>query len=1150
MQFFVKPQLNPTSGRCISGLQGASSAFLLSKLRKSPKNTWLVLVDTQEAAEKLCLDFQFFFEGDPNEISVYPLWDVTPFDAISPNPNEIIGRLEIFHDLLQGKTPIIISTIEAVLQKCIPQEVFLNHCFQIQKGQEVEHNGLIQKLMNAGYARVNTVEDVGTFSVRGGLIDIYPPLTKSPFRLEFLGDEVETIRKFDPATQRTLEKDILSFSILPVQEILFHAVEINRTKNLMKTIADEAGIEKSKREQVFESLDHEILTPGVEFCLPLFYEEVSTLFDYLPGTFDVFYMDRSEIERHAIEFEKTCHSAHDKALQSGHIVSPVSDLYLSPKEFFEKIETQKFINFSPLQIDSNTLPTEHFQTETHDDLRYLLAQKKITSLEILKPLVQKIENWRDLGFSIYFLAHTQTQLKRFEELFRHYHLKLRRVESLQTAIAQIDIHLCLGAISKGFVFHDEKIVFLAEEDVFGKRRHSKETKQSIKAPFLTSLAELNLNDPIIHVENGVGRYLGLEKLTIGGYESDFLCIEYALQDKLYLPVHRLNMVQRYVGSNKETLRLDRLGGLTWQKTKKRVKRSIEEIAHELLEIYAARKLQKGHAFQPPDSYFHEMEATFPYEETTDQLKAIEDVLKDLCMEKPMDRLVCGDVGYGKTEVAIRAAFKVVQDQKQVAILAPTTLLVDQHLRVFQKRLEKFPVEVEMLSRFRSKKEQKVILEKVKKGDIDIVVGTHRLLSNDVSFRDVGLLIIDEEQRFGVKHKEKIKKMKKTIDVLTLSATPIPRTLHMAFLGIRDISIMNTPPQDRLSIRTHTIHFDEQTIRDAILKEIRRGGQVFFVHNKVKTIAKLTERLQKMVPEAKFQFAHGQMPESQIEKAMLRFINKEFNVLVCTTIIGSGIDISSANTILIDRADQFGLAQLYQLRGRVGRSQERAYAYLIIPEEKKLSQDAKKRLQVIQGAQELGAGFKVASHDLEIRGGGNILGKDQSGEIEAIGFEMYSELLEETVEALKGNQKLKDIEPEINLRFPAFIPEDYMPDPRDKLTFYRHLSMLQSEDELQEIESEMQDRFGRLPEPVYNLFDVMAIKFFLKKLRVQAIDFGNQKAVFTFAEDTPVSPDVIIDYVQKKPTKYQIRQNNRFIVYMSSWKEILPFVRDFVDNHLK
>ena len=1143
------------SGLNIAGLRQKANAYWLSWLRKYRQGCWLILTESEKQAEELISDFLFFGEELTSDIHYYPAWEPHPYDTFSPHPQNVIARLEVLYELVQKQGHIIVTTIEAIMQRVIPQEILIESCVVIRKDQEIEREAFLSKLYENGYHGVSSVEDRGTYAVRGGIIDIFPPLYENPLRIEFFGDMVESIRYFDPETQRSFsETNISEITIIPVREIIFSQKSVLYAEDEIKRQADDQGVKKEERERIIECVRQRTYFSGIDYYLPFFYESLHSFFDYLPVQFDLFYFEKSKIHALGNLFQKEYTRDQEDAIKQGRISANIEKFYLTTSQTLSYLNQRKYWNFTELLLLEEKDSHVKVKVVTHEDIRYDLRRLKKTSLEILDPLVQKIKAWRDEGYRVYFIAHTKIQQMRFCELMMPYGLKCFISETrwdnhgFETAPFSVyDVVCVTGILGQGFSFELHRIVFITETEIFGERRKLLTKKSDTKAPFVTSLSELTIGDPVVHSEHGVAQYLGLKRLTLGGGENDYVLLQYADQDKLYLPVHRLEVIQRYVGTEQNKVQLDKLGGMAWQKSKAKVKKAIQEIAHELLEIYAIRSSRSGHAFGAPDAYFREFEATFPYEETPDQLKAIEDILSDLCSDKPMDRLVCGDVGYGKTEVAIRAAFKVVLDRKQVAILAPTTLLVDQHYRVIKKRCENFPVTVEMLSRFVSSKEQKKIIERLKKGEVDIVVGTHRLLSVDIDYKDLGLLIIDEEQRFGVVHKEKIKKLKKMLDVLTLSATPIPRTLHMALLGIRDLSVINTPPLDRRAIRTYVTKFDEATIREAITNEIHRGGQVFFVHNRVETIAEMARKIEKCVPDIKIRFAHGQLSERLLEKIMIDFLHQKFQVLVCTTIIGSGIDISTVNTIIIDRADTFGLSTLYQLRGRVGRSHERAFAYLLIPDDTKLSEDAKKRLEIIQNATELGAGFHIASHDLEIRGGGNILGRDQSGHIEAIGFELYTELLEQTVRELKGEITEETIDPDIRLKVNAYIPEAYIPDMSDKLAFYRHLATLSSEDALQDIESEMKDRFGPLPPIVYDLFEIMVIKFYLKKLKIKSIDFGNERVVLTISDRTPIPVEGILKLVKREPKRYRLISGEKISIHIQQWKEILPVIRNFYEQ---
>ncbi|MCK4502734.1 MAG: transcription-repair coupling factor, partial [Desulfuromonadales bacterium] len=672
----------------------------------------------------------------------------------------------------------------------------------------------------------------------------------------------------------------------------------------------------------------------------------------------------------------------------------------------------------------------------------------------------------------------------------------------------------------GFYLADEKLNVISEEEIFGRRSHRpKKTGRHRARELMTSLAELKKEDYIVHADHGVGRYLGLTHIKTGTLEGDFLHLQYAGNDKLYLPIERIEKVQKYIGGEGYTPKLDKMGGQGWEKARLKARAAVEELARQLLELYAKRELRQGFAYSPPDQLFREFEATFPHEETIDQQQAIDDILADMQSPKPMDRLICGDVGYGKTEVALRAAVKAVLDGKQVAVLVPTTVLASQHWQSFQQRLTDFPITVEMVSRFRSSAENRTTLENAAVGKIDILIGTHRLLQRDVRFKDLGLVVVDEEQRFGVSHKEKLKQLRAEVDILTLTATPIPRTLHMSMTGMRDLSVIETAPVDRLAIRTYVSRFDDELIRQAIIRELRRGGQVYFVHNRVQTIAAMAEQLRQLVPEAKIAVGHGQMAEKELEQVMLDFIAGKSNLLVASTIIENGLDIPSANTIIVNRADRFGLSQLYQLRGRVGRSDRRAYAYLLIPGEAVLTSDARKRLQVLQELTELGAGFRIASHDLELRGAGDLLGGKQSGPIAAIGFELYTELLEETIDRLRGKEHEERIDPEIRLGLSAFFPENYLPDPNQRLQFYQRMAAVDNDDDLFSLVEELRDRYGEPPVAGEILIGTMRLRILLKKLCVELLEYDGKQLSLLFHSSTSISPELIRKLITEQPDRY-------------------------------
>jgi transcription-repair coupling factor (superfamily II helicase) len=763
-------------------------------------------------------------------------------------------------------------------------------------------------------------------------------------------------------------------------------------------------------------------------------------------------------------------------------------------------------------------------------------------------LLKNLHDWQEKGRGVIIVSHTPGQAERLKDLLSQYGVEaqLEKAKRFRNALDQSKegLVLLVGSLSSGFQNPREGWVILTEEEIFGQRRRLPEGKVRTSlpttswqrgSPTLSSYRELREDDFIVHIDCGIGRYRGLRHLKIWGVSNDYLLLEYQDGDKLYLPVDRLNLIQRYIGGDGRSPRLDKLGSHSWQRAKKRAKAAVSEMVKELLDLYAARQVFEGFKFPPVDQFYKEFEATFEYEETPDQMQAIDEVMKDMGNPKPMDRLICGDVGYGKTEVAIRAAYRAVMNGKQIAILVPTTVLAQQHYRTFCERFKIYPVVIEVLSRFKSPREQKEVLQRLKEGKVDIVIGTHRLLQKDVSFRDLGLVVIDEEHRFGVSHKEKLKQMRKLVDVITLTATPIPRTLQMAVSGIRDLSLIQTPPENRLSIRTFVIRYDDEVIREAIQREFDRGGQVFVVHHRVQNIHTIANHLKQLIPEASLAIAHGQMRERELEKVMLQFVRKEVNLLVCTSIIESGLDIPTANTILINHAERFGLADLYQIRGRVGRGSHQAYAYLIIPGDLILSKDAMRRLRAIQELSELGSGFKLAIQDLEIRGAGNLLGPSQSGTITAVGFELYTQMMEKTVRELKGEEVVEEITPEIHFHLPAFIPEAYVEDPGERLRFYRRLSLSRSEGEVEIIREELIDRFGKIPKEVDHLLEVIKVKILLTRLSIKKFEETPSQFVLTFDESTRVSPQRVVDFVHQGEGKYRFTPDSKLVI--EGWPDV-------------
>jgi len=885
-------------------------------------------------------------------------------------------------------------------------------------------------------------------------------------------------------------------------------------------------------------MERVILLPATDVFRDMLDQGSTALFDYMKGGRVIFIGEGEEVEEEAKAYSSSVEEHYERARRKKYSVPPPETSFLSSEDLFHALERHPvvYLEEGPLTPPAckQALP---FEIEDNGNLQreikaLLSTEKTHPDMSPFSVLLKKVEEWEEKGNGLLILSHTSGQAQRLGDLLSHYGVNFRL--SLDRTFRQIldelgsNTFLGVGTVSSGFRNHWEGWVLLTEEEILGERKRLRQGRGP-KTPSLASYTELREQDYVVHIDYGVGLYQGLRHLTLGGITNDYLLLEYLDGDKIYVPVDRLNLIQRYSGGDEKSLKLDKLGSQTWERKKQRVKAALTEMVKELLDLYAERKVFEGFTFSPVDESYREFEATFDYEETPDQSKAIDEVMRDMSHPTPMDRLVCGDVGYGKTEVAIRAAYRTVMDGKQVAVLVPTTVLAQQHHQTFQERFKNYPVVVEVLSRFKSPAEQKKLIQRLQEGKVDILIGTHRLLQKDVVFPSLGLVVVDEEHRFGVSHKEKLKQMKRLVDVITLTATPIPRTLQMAVSGLRDLSLIQTPPQDRLSIRTFVVRYDDDLIRAAIEREFQRGGQVFFVHPRVQNIHAVASHLKRLVPQAALAVAHGQMAERELEKVMFQFVKREYNLLVCTSIIESGLDIPAANTILINHAERFGLADLYQLRGRVGRGRHQAYAYLLIPSELTLSKDAMRRLRAIQELSELGSGFRLAVQDLEIRGAGNLLGPSQSGHIHAVGFELYSQLMDRAVKELRGEKVTEEITPEIQFHLPAFIPENYVEDPGERLNLYRRLSHSHGDEDVETIREELLDRFGKIPLEVEHLLEVIKVKILLTRLSIQKFETTPSQYVLTFHESTKVSPQRIVHFIRQGEGTSRLTPESKLIV---------------------
>jgi transcription-repair coupling factor (superfamily II helicase) len=1115
----------------LPGLKGSAPACVAADLLRRSPATLLVITPDQESADEFTRELTFFSPPGNGPLS-FPAWDMAPFSAASPHPDTSGARLDTLFRLQNGLARAVVMPVAAALQRVLGRRLFNESSCYLISGEEFERDELLGKLVKMGYAPVPLVEDRGTFAVRGGILDIFPPNLSGPVRIEFFGDTAETIRSFDPLTQRSLHP-LEELVLLPSREIILTDEVLADIAPRLKGCCDELEIPANRRREILEELKNAIYFRGVEYLQPLLHPGLETIFDYAPDAL-LLLVDPEAVQGSITTFGRELDEGEAAARLNGLPHSPRPELYLDGEQLQELMERHSRLELSGLLLEG-TQDSQVIRIPCQDnaDLRVTVSRE---TTQALAPLSRSLGEWLESGFRIMITCHQNAQAERLKELLASYRIPCALSEGSFAEAMGPGAHgeglrpgapppagavtILQGDISRGFRLPDAKLALIAEEELFGKRVRRHGVSEVRKKQILSSLAELKPGDHMVHVDHGIGLYRGLQHISVSGIGGDFLLLEYSGGDKLYLPVDRLALVQRYVGPEGSTPSLDKLGGVSWEKSKGKARKAIEELAGELLEIYAKRQLCEGFSFSPPDEMYREFEASFAWDETPDQLSAINDVLADMQHSRPMDRLVCGDVGYGKTEVALRAAFKAALDGKQVGVLVPTTILAQQHFETFHGRLREYPVTLEALSRFKTPKEQKAILERLKKGEIDIVIGTHRLLQKDVAFKDLGLLIIDEEQRFGVKDKERLKAFRAVVDVITLTATPIPRTLYMSMMGIRDLSIIDTPPVDRLSVKTIVARFSEELVREAVMRELRRGGQVFFVHNRVQTIAKRAELIAQLIPEARIAVGHGQMGEQELEKVMLGFMHGETNLLICTTIIESGLDIPNANTLIVDHADRFGLSQLYQLRGRVGRSTQRGYAYLLIPGEGSITSDARERLKILQDISELGAGFRIATHDMEIRGAGDMLGSRQSGTVIEIGFELYNQMLEETICRMRGEEMVEHVEPEINLKVPAFIPETYVKDTGQRLVIYKKLTQAESEEDVLDVQNEVTDRFGKYPLATAYLFETMKLRIMLKKLLARQIDYDGRDVVISFHPRTPASPDTIIAMMKNEPKRYR------------------------------
>jgi len=1088
----------------------AQSLCAANAAAQSGKLTVLISNDTA-SAQRAEQELQFY--GQDIEVVHFPDWETLPYDNFSPHQDIISERLTTLHQLSRMDSGLLVVPISTLMHRLLPSQYLQAHSLQIRIGQRFDINAMRLQLEANGYHCVNTVYEHGEFALRGSIMDIYPMGSKLPFRVDLLDDEVDTLRTFDPESQRTVEQ-VKTIDLLPGKEFPLDEQGITRFRNQWH---EQFNIDH-RHCPIYQDVSQGIAPAGIEYYLPLFFEQTSTLFDYLPDNCQI--VTCEGLEGAADQFWRELHGRYeDRNIDPQRPLLSPQQLFIASESLFSQLKNYPRIVLHREQLDQKA-GNINFDSSAPV---FLTIDNKAE-----KPLAEVAQLINESQSRILFCAESAGRREALLDLLQRHGIKPAIVDSWQQfLISSEPLAITIAPLETGLA--TDNIIVIAEPQLFGQRvlqtRRRRKAQDNSDA-VIKNLTELRMGAPVVHIDHGVGRYRGLQEIAVDQQDTEFLTLEYADGAKLYVPVSSLHLISRYSGADEELAPLHRLGTEQWQKAKRKAAEKIRDVAAELLNIYAQRAARPGEKFTLPEQSYESFAAGFPFEETPDQETAIAAVLQDMQAETATDRLVCGDVGFGKTEVAMRAAFVAVHNDKQVAILVPTTLLAQQHYESFKDRFADWPVTIEVLSRFRTTKEQEKVLAQVADGKVDILIGTHKLLQNSVKYQNLGLVIIDEEHRFGVRQKEQLKSLRAEVDILTLTATPIPRTLNMAMSGMRDLSIIATPPARRLSVKTFVRQWDKGIIKEAIMREILRGGQVYYLHNEVKTIEQTGRELQELLPELRIGIGHGQMRERQLEQVMSDFYHKRFNLLLCTTIIETGIDVPSANTIIINRADKFGLAQLHQLRGRVGRSHHQAYAYLLSPGKKNMTGDAEKRLEAICQAEELGSGFTLATHDLEIRGAGELLGDDQSGQIHNIGFTLYMEMLERAVKAIQEGKEanLEDaFNPgsEVNLRLPALIPDDYLPDVHSRLILYKRIANAETNNELRELQVEMIDRFGLLPGPVKNLFRATQLKLKAHSIGIQKVEASTSGGKLEFSDSTQVEPIALVQLVQSEPATYQL-----------------------------
>src|SRR5690554_2852309 len=1081
-----------------------SAARQLRSQRQAP-----MLVITQDSAEAELLRRELLsFGGDPESIYTFPDWETLPYDSFSPHQDIVSERLNTLYHLPELHGGILVLPVNSLMHRLPPPSWIQGNSLLVKPGQHLNSERLRERLVGAGYQHVDSVYEHGEFAVRGAILDVFPMGSRLPYRIDLFDDEVDSLRLFDPESQLSLER-VDEIKLLPGKEYPLDEAGRQAFRSAFRTTFDV----DTRQCSIYQDISDGLASPGAEYYLPLFFEYTGHLFDYLPPATVIVRSRR--LEQAAQSFWQDIDTRYEDRRYDRHrpILAP-AEVFLSPDEIFRHLKPFATIALSNSVAD--------------DSSRFPALGDDRQAAQPLRELAEFLNSKPD--YRVLFCAETAGRREILGELLRAAGISAQEVDGWDAFLdGEVSPAITVAATDRGLLLPTQRLIVITESQLLGRRIAQRRRRRRVQdnTDFIVkNLSELHIGAAVVHIDHGVGRYCGLQTLDIEEETTEFLALEYSNKARLYVPVANLHLISRYGGADPDLAPLDTLGSDQWQKNKRKAAEKIRDTAVELLDIYAKRESRKGVAFRVDDIDYESFAAGFPFEETPDQQDAINAIIADMQAARSMDRLICGDVGFGKTEVAMRAAFIAVQNNKQVAMLVPTTLLAQQHYESFRDRFDNWPVSIDLMSRFRTGKQQDQTLERIRNGRVDIIIGTHKLLQKNIQYKDLGLLMIDEEHRFGVQQKERIKAIRAEVDILTLTATPIPRTLNLAMSGVRDLSLIVTPPAKRLSVKTFVREHEDNLAKEAVLRELLRGGQVFYLHNEVKTIDRTAHYLHKLIPEAKHYVAHGQLPERELEIIMADFYHKRYNILVCSTIIETGIDIPNANTIIIDRADKLGLAQLHQLRGRVGRSHHQAYAYLLTPPPKALSTDAQKRLEAISSATTLGAGFTLASHDLEIRGAGEILGEEQTGHLQKIGFTLYTEMLEEAVKAIREGRTpnieaaLSNIS-EVNLRIPALIPEDYLPDIHTRLIMYKRIAGAKDNDEINELQVEMIDRFGLLPEQTKLLFKVTALRLRSQQMGISKIDASTVTGRLSFAQTTKVDPRSIVQLVQRQPRLYKL-----------------------------